>query len=138
MPSSAPLILTHTTINDLRQLRAQAAARPVDMRSLAKKIGTHEGKRAFRAQMLEQTVIIPGPWPFNVTYSVETGHPFGMARHLSMSVARAGRAPNPYAVWMVAEELGFRDGLEACHVWVDDRDGVAAVCVAQDVGEAQP
>ena len=85
---------------------------------VAKLLKTAEGKRQHMDQMNEQSIAIP--MGFLVTFSIEAGHPVGVCRHMSMSVMREGRAPNPEAVWMVAEELGFQGGLSACHVYKED------------------
>jgi hypothetical protein len=51
---------------------------------------------------------------------------------MSMSIVREGRVPHPDAVWLVAAELGFAGGLDACQTWVEDlRDGGHAINVLQ-------
>ncbi len=92
-----------------------AEANPVDIPLLLKRLTTHDGKREHRAQMTRQSIALPVTWL--VTYSIETGHPAGKCRHMSMSCGSADRVPNQHALWMVAEELGFRGGLVACTVW---------------------
>jgi hypothetical protein len=130
----APLVLTQPALKSLHDLAAQAAALPVDIQALVAKIATPDGKRAHKAQMSEQTVVIPGIWPFLVTYSEETGHPIGRARHMSLSIDRPGRVPSLHAVWLIAEILGFRDSLETCHLWIEDLEGHGkAVNVAQEI-----
>jgi hypothetical protein len=42
---------------------------------------------------------------------------------MSMSVQRDGRLPNPHALWLVAEQLGFVDSLESCVVWPEKLKG---------------
>lgn len=130
----APLIITQTMTASLRQLREDAAGKPVDMHKLSKKLATPKGKVAHANQMTAQSIIIPGPWPFVVTFSVESGHPCGLVRHMSMSLRREGRVPNAQAVWMVAEILGFSGGMNACRWWVEDLEGHGlAVNVVQPV-----
>jgi hypothetical protein len=94
----------------LRRIRERAAGRPVDMLALPGQMESEQGRAAHRAQMTSQTVEIPVH--YIVTYSVETGHPYGPCRHMSMSAPRAGRIPNPPGVLVVAEELGFVGRLE--------------------------
>lgn len=127
----------------LRDLARQAAAAPVDMRTLGDRLATPEGKRAHMRQMTAQSV--PLPVGYLVTFSVEIGHPCGAARHLSMSTARAGKVPHPEAIWMVAAELGFWGGIEHCTCWVeellghgspDENSGHAINCV-QPIAPAQ-
>ena len=73
------------------------------------------------------------PISYTVTFSVESGHPAGLCRHLSMSGARrSGKAPTPEAIWMVAELLGFQGTLKACTQWMEDiGDGDKAVNIIQ-------
>ena len=72
-------------------------------------------------QMTRQTIQIP--MNFLVTFSVETGQPMGVCRHMSMSVDQEGRTPSPEALWMVAEEFGFVGSLQDCKVWKEDLQG---------------
>lgn len=58
-----------------------------------------------------------------VTFSIETGHPIGTARHMSMSSPAAGRVPIPEAVWMAAAELGFTGSIEQCMTWPEQLQG---------------
>jgi hypothetical protein len=59
------------------------------------------------------------PLDFMVTFSIETGHPVGTCRHMSMSSGKRGRVPSPAAAWMVAEALGFVGELDTCTVWME-------------------
>ena len=132
--ASAPLILTADVRAALQALRRRAADKPVDVVRLMQAIRAQEGERRHRAQMTAQTVAIPGPWPFFVTFSVETGHPAGTCRHMSMSVMREGRVPHPNAAWMVAEDLGFQGGLSACRMWPESlSDGGTAINLVQPI-----
>jgi hypothetical protein len=118
----------------LRVIRERAAAHPIDMLSLPGSMESEQGRAAHRAQMTSQTVEIPVH--YIVTYSVEIGHPCGPCRHMSMSAPRAGRIPNPPAVWSVAEELGFVGGFERCAVWVEEL--VRGTAKAEAVNVVQP
>lgn len=135
MTATAPLIITDDVLTDLARLRVDAAAKPVDVTTLARRLETPAGRREHHRQMDIQTVVIGGgPFPFFVTFSVETGHPVGTCRHMSMSIRRQGRVPHPAAVWMVAEILGFAGGLGACRVWPEDlSDRGKAVNIAQPI-----
>jgi hypothetical protein len=69
------------------------------------------------------------PVGYQVTYSLEVGHPGGAARHMSLS-SRPGRLPTREALEMVADELGFDLPLtpETAMFWLEDlkdRDGKA-------------
>jgi hypothetical protein len=99
----------------LHRLRERATRHVVDMRQLVASLATPAGKLAHMEQMNEQTVDIPVG--YLVTYSVEIGHPGGTARHMTMSSSEQDKVPTPIALWMVAEELGFAGGLEACVLW---------------------
>jgi hypothetical protein len=100
---SAPLIISQTVVADLKRLREAVAKKPIDMLRLSCRLATRAGKLAHRDQMRSQTVVIPGPYPFNVSLSIETGHPGGSARHMTMSIARPGRVPSPAAAWTPAQ-----------------------------------
>jgi len=94
----------------LASLRDAAARVPVDIRTLLARVAIPEGKEAHVAHMTAQTIELPVG--YLVTFSIETGHPCGVARHLSMSTRAEGKGPLPEAVWMVAQELGFAGGLD--------------------------
>ena len=65
----------------------------------------------------EFTCVIPVG--YRCVYSLEE-QPFGVCRHLSISVLGEGAAPNEAAVEMLATEFGFRGGLEdMAHVWTE-------------------
>ena len=84
--------------------------------------------------MTAQTIRIDGPWPFFVTFSIETGQPVGPCRHMSMSIRREDRVPHPDAVWLIAAELGFVGGLDSCQAWPERlNDGGTAINVIQPI-----
>jgi hypothetical protein len=116
----APLIVTADVRAKLERLRDFAARRPVDVAELLRANDDRASMAAHRKRMTAQTINVPGPWPFFVTFSVETGHPAGTCRHLSMSLIREGRAPSPEAVWMIAEIMGFTGSIQDCRLWLED------------------
>jgi hypothetical protein len=119
---STPLLIGPEQVAALHRIRDLAAQRPVDMRGLGERLKLPKLKAKHMRQMSAQTVDLP--LAFRVTFSIETGHPGGPARHMSMSVAREDRVPHPEGLWMVAEALGFTGSLEACQaVWVEDLQG---------------
>lgn len=116
----------------LAQLREIAAARPVDMPMLVEAMRTAQGSRRHRQQMTAQTIAIPTR--YYVTFSIETGHPGGVCRHMSMSTLANERIPRIEGIWMVAEELGFTGGIDECSLWLEDLSGGGrAVNVVQPV-----
>lgn len=134
--ADAPLIITPEVTAALHKLRALAATKPIDMAEAMRLLKTRRGVRLHKERMNAQTVAIPGPWPFFVTFSVENGHPVGTCRHMSMSILREGRVPHLDAVGMVAKVMGFAgdNPLETCHVWIEDlSDGGKAVNVVQPI-----
>ncbi|MGI4851986.1 MAG: hypothetical protein ACRYGR_08605 [Janthinobacterium lividum] len=135
----APLIISPEVVAALHRLRTVAGRAPVDAKLLLQLIETPRGKRLHLEQMQRQSVMIPGPWPFFVTFSIETNHPSGTVRHMSMSAQRDGRVPSPPAAWMVAELLGFTGGLGDCHAWTEKLTaGGVAVNLAQPVAASGP
>lgn len=116
--AASPLILGQTQKADLLRLREKATAEPVDVLAVVKLVETPEGHAAHLERMRDYT--IPIPTAFMVTFSIETGHPSGVCRHMSMSSLRHGRAPTLEAAWMIAEELGFVGSLQQCAIWLED------------------
>jgi hypothetical protein len=130
--SVAPLIVGEAQRANLRSLRDRAAGTPFDMRKIMALMETDAGRAQHFAAMREMT--IPIPMAFAVTFTIETGHPSGTCRHMSMSSSQKGRAPTPEAIWMIAEELGFSGGLTACHVWQEDIGNAdVAINIAQPI-----
>lgn len=113
-----PLIIGPREVALFRAMSVYAELHPIDMKELMPALETPEGKVEHMEQMTKQTVTLP--LGFLVTYSVESGHPAGTCRHLSMSSPVNGRIPSPEAVWMVAEYFGFKGGLEACVIWDEE------------------
>jgi hypothetical protein len=132
---STPFLIGPVEIEALHQLREMAAAHPVDMQKLVPQLKNKKGKRRHMDQMNRQSVMIPVE--FLVTFSIETGHPAGTCRHMSMSSPAPGRVPLPEAIWMAAEELGFIGGLERCMVWLEDLTQGKAVNVVQPLAVQQ-
>jgi hypothetical protein len=132
MPAT-PLILGLTQKTQLTDLRAYAAANPIDVLEVREQVKTRDGKAAHIKRMMRHfTAKIPAA--FMVTFSIETGHGSGVCRHLSVSVLRRGRTPTPEAVWLIAALLGFQGGLEACAIWQEDiGEGDFAINVVQPV-----
>jgi hypothetical protein len=129
---STPLIIDEVGRKRIRELCAAAQAKPVDMLKLVSRINTADGKEQHVAQMTAQTIDIP--LAFRVTFSVENGHPCGTCYHMSVSVQRKGRIPNEHAVWLIAQEFGFKDSLQKCTVWPETLRGHGiAINVVQPV-----
>lgn len=123
MVADAPLFIGPFQRARLGQLVDLAKQRPIDMPKLMLRMQTQQGSLEHRTQMNTQTIeLASGRWNFYVTFSIEIGHPIGTCRHMSMSIDRAKRVPNPEAVWLIAKELGFTgESLRECdHCWMED------------------
>lgn len=132
MSKGTPFLIGADERETLKKLREAAAASPVDVGGLKTKIASRAGMAAYVRQMTAQTVYLP--FNYAVAFSIETGHPCGTARHMSMSSPVAGRLPRPEAVWMAAEALGFTGKIEDCAVWLEDLKGHGhAVNLAQPI-----
>lgn len=132
---ATPLIVGPDEVRALEDLRERAAAHPVDMQQLLARLKTKDGKREHKRQMTKQSVSIP--LAFMVTFSIETGHPAGVCRHMSMSVLRERRLPVPEGIWMVAQHLGFTGTMQQCHVYLEDlSDGGTAVNMVQPLAHS--
>lgn len=118
---STPLVIGPEEKAKLAKLVEQAAAAPVHMPDVVKSIETPAGKNEHMARMTAQTIALP--LAFMVTFSIETGHPCGTCRHMSMSVNRENRLPHPEGIWMVAQELGFTGALKDCSYWLETLKG---------------
>lgn len=129
----APLLITSEIKAKFAKMREVAESLPIDIKELMETIKVPALRAQHMRKMRLQTVEIPGPYAFYVTYSVEDGHPVGRCRHLSMSIDREGRVPSTAAVWMVAGDFGFTGELCTCEaIWVEDlSDGGKAVNLVQ-------
>lgn len=116
-----PILIGPTELAALHELRVRANGHPVDARGLAVRLATPDGKSAHRDQMTGQSVRLP--LAYLVTFSIETGHPKGTYRHMSMSVQREGRLPNGNSLWLVAHALGFTGALEECMLYRETLQG---------------
>lgn len=117
MTKPAPLMLGPKVQQKIIDLCKKAEENKIDVRVLLDTIKQPGILDAHMQQMNNQTIIVPGPFAFRITYSVETGHPAGMCRHLSMSIDRPNRMPSATSVWIVAQMFGFEGGLDACKLW---------------------
>lgn len=129
---ATPFVFDDRVAAILAALRDKAAAHPVNMHVVMAKMKTAQGKREHRSAMNKLSV--PLPFGFMVTLSIETGHPCGTCRHMSMSSPAQDRVPAPEAVEMVMPALGFVGGIAACQVWLEDlSDGGKAVNLVQPI-----
>ena len=128
---AAALIIGDAQKIELARLRARATSEPIDVRGVMKLTETREGLVEHLARM--ETYTIPLPTSFIVTFTVETGHPAGTCRHMSMSSMRPNRMPTPEAVWIIAEVLGFVGGLDRCAVWEEDIGRGKAINIVQPI-----
>lgn len=115
------LVLDESIRGQLAALRAETEAHVVDMPKLMEALLTPVGKAEHVEHMTRQTLLVP--LAYLVTFSIESGHPCGSCRHMSMSVQREGRLPNTIGVWMVAQEFGFWGSLQECTVYMEERQG---------------
>lgn len=128
-----PLLIGFKEKEALDLLRQLAAEHPVDMLAVMERVKTPDGKAAHLRRMTRQTIEIP--FGFMVTFSIETNHPCGTCRHMSMSSPREGRLPTPEALRMIMVQLGFVSDLEQCTVWKEDLEGHGeAINVVEPVG----
>lgn len=129
-----PIVLSNDVTDALKIVVSLAERHPVDQIRLRQRLATRNGKRLHSLQLSFQSVVIPGPWPFCVTYTVDTGLAAGRSRHMSMSIKPAGRVPSPEAVWMIAKKLGFRGTLTECSVWPETlATGEYAINIVQPI-----
>ena len=119
---ATPLFIGPNEKAILQALRLKAAESPVDMVELMRTIHDPVLKARHMKQMTEQSVEIP--FGFLVTFSIETGHSGGIARHMSLSSPVTGRLPIPEAMMMVAHELGFVGDYKTWDgLWIENLQG---------------
>lgn len=126
------LIVGPAEIALLLELKAKAAADPIDAPSLHRELKYVAGRKRHMERMAALTVALSTG--FTVTFSIETGHePGGVSlRHMSMASPREDKVPVPAAVWMVAEHLGFQGSLDECQFWLEHMEhGQRAVNIVQ-------
>lgn len=136
--NGTPLVIDEEVRSQIKACVELAEANPVDMPTLMERIKDPVKKEHHMAQMTRQSVKIP--LAYVVTFSIERGHPCGECRHMSMSVSREGRVPNPIGLWMIAQEFGFWGSLEECAaIWEEDLQGHGkAINVVQPVKKPCP
>jgi len=113
-----PLIITPHERAQIATLMELAQRQSVNMIEIMDRLERPLGKELHLAQMTAQTIFIP--FAFMVTFSIETNHPCGTCRHLSMSSQREGRIPNEHAMLMLAQEFGFWGTLQDCQIWKEE------------------
>lgn len=120
------------------KLRQRAAAKPVDMPGLRQRLANQAGKDKHRRQMTAQTIALPVGWL--CTFSVETGHPCGVARHLSVSLSGLppDKAPHPAMIVEIAREFGFTGGLSDWACWPEVLEGHGSEGYGTAVNVVQP
>jgi hypothetical protein len=132
---AVPLIITEEVVAMLADLRKRANQAPIDMKGVVERLRRPRGRREHQDRMNGLTVVIPGPHRFFATFSVETGHPCGTARHLSVSIDKEGRVPSPEAVEIIASHLGFTGTFNQWAFWAEPlKDGGNAINVVQPIG----
>lgn len=114
---STPLIIGPKEQVALAELRRKALEDPINMTGLTEALKLPKIKAQHMKRMGALSIDIP--FGFVVTFSIETNHPSGAMRHMSMSSPVAGKVPSPEGAWMVAEELGFIGSLSQCTLWFE-------------------
>jgi hypothetical protein len=69
-----------------------------------------------RAANMAHTIHLP--IGYRVTYTLED-QPIGRIEHISISVTRPGKMPNPVAVEMILEEFGMRPLADSDSMWIE-------------------
>jgi hypothetical protein len=104
----------------LADLRVNALSNPIHLNEEIVEKLAHSKEYRNTHLMLMAKFTIDIPMGYAVTYTIETGHPAGPCRHMSMSVTTPSRMPSPEAVNLIAEYLGFVGGYEACTCWIEN------------------
>ena len=130
----ATLVITPALEEGFNRLRLRAVQNPIDMRDFdamdAEAIAAH------RARLLRQSLVIRAGSDYMVTFSIETGHPVGMCRHVSVSRVRdaSQSLPAVQIVWALAQLLGFTGCICECVCFPEQlENGGQAINVVQVV-----
>ena len=123
---------------DLRQmlgtLREIASGQPLDITTLGARMASARGWREHQAQMQRQSLTVQGEVALLLVYSVETGHPSGTCRHMSLSMSDPELLPSQLLTETIMRELGFIGGTDLCQIWTEPlSSGSTAVNVVQPV-----
>ena len=116
-----PLFIGKKELDELDQLRIRAAKNPIDVVATLAKLNTEEGKAAHKRLVTSQSIELPVG--YLVSFTIETGHPAGTCRHMTLGVMQKDYGPSLDAVRMVAEALGFVGGVSCCAIWLDKTEG---------------
>ena len=118
-PSTA-LVIGRPEVAALNALRDRAAANPVTVQDLMATLTDPDAKAEHVERVSSQTVYLPAAFMASYTMEVQEA---GLLRHLCVSIHAGTGVPHPAAVWLIAEALGFKDGLRGCMVYREDLTG---------------
>lgn len=127
--------------------RARARAHPLSREKLEQlKAGTYKAELtlADRPPDFERPdsdhVLIPIGYRAALSFEEQ---PAGLCRHLSVSVSKRGKMPNPVAVEAIALEFGFREPiLKTSMMWIEEFEpghhAINLVQVCEEENDARP
>lgn len=101
----------------IAEVRAFAAANVMD--PFGSITAAARDMQAYRDMMAMLTIELP--IGYHITYSHEQ-QPDGLCRHISVSVARAGRMPSTEAVEMILGAFGMTPIRTSVALWIEDID----------------
>jgi hypothetical protein len=106
------LIINDDVRKTIKKLKAKAMDNIVNAADAVR-----EDPEVLRDRNSAQTFTIPNG--YKVTYTIER-QPFGAAAHISISVNKLNKGPNPYAVEMILQEFGMSPLAQSVHAWVEN------------------
>lgn len=121
-----PIIVNDEVRAEIFRVVSHAWKNIIPIAELAKSGQLQQGMPNPIGDSMDHVVLIPQA--FKVVFSIEDQGSekingrggLGRCRHLSMSINKPGRVPNPIAVDMIVEEFGFDNPLYHCAVWAEN------------------
>jgi hypothetical protein len=134
-----PLVIGLEQVAQIEAAIARARRHPIQLADMATAVFEDQGARrlklsdrrpGFEHSEASETVLLPIGYLAAISFELQRA---GLCRHLSVSVGRPGKVPNPAAVKMIAIAFGFPHFPPAPgHIWVEEfAPGHEAVNVVQ-------
>lgn len=116
------VIIEPNDLEAIQDLIRRAALQPVYMPTLEKRLENPRQRAAHRKLVTDLSIVLATcrPHPLQLCYTIETGHPCGVARHLSVSVVSEERLlPTPFLMETLMPLFGFFGDLSDTTSYVD-------------------
>jgi hypothetical protein len=113
--SMTALLIGDTERAAIADLKERAQSRVTVVNATTAELMVNVGDEV-RAANMAFTIYLPAG--YKVTYTLED-QPVGRIEHISISVMRPGKMPNPVAVDMILREFGMRPLADSDSMWIE-------------------